>query len=558
MGQHESATGAGRRRRKAVLVTALVLVLGAASWVTVDVVTRDKGCPATDVVHIDATAEVAAVVDRVGRQVAGGQCFSFEVDQRDSAAVAQSLSTSDGSRRPDVWIPDSTVRLRETHTAGAADVPESGSSIATSPVVFAVTEAAAKTLGWPGKQPSWAGLLGSSISMGMVDPGQDPVGVSALLGAQKALPAGADPVAGSVAALRRLSPITLPGVDDLYARLPSAGSSKQPISALSASEVSVLNHNSRSAVAATTDQLIAVYPPQPVPSLDFPFTVLDNAGQAQRDASAKLLRALLAPDAQSQLAGAGLRTPDGRTLLERLRDTHVSGRDQPLAPMPSDDELTAVLGQWAKINLSSRVRVLIDVSGSMNAVVPGSGGQTRMQLTADAAARALTLFKPTSELASWIFSTNLDGDRDYREIIPMSPISAQLAAGAPDKLRALRATPDGQTGLYDSVLAAYRTARSEWQAGRLNLVIVLTDGRNEDPHGITREQLLAELAKLQDPKRPLPIIGIGLGTDVDPGELRAITAATGGHTFVAPDATRISDVFYGALAGLSCATPSCS
>ncbi|KAA9153816.1 VWA domain-containing protein [Amycolatopsis acidicola] len=537
---------------------ALVLVLGAASWVTVALTTRDDGCPVTDVVHIAATPEVAGVVAETGEQVAAGQCFRFEVDRRDSAAVAQSLSTSDGTRRPDVWIPDSTVRLRETNTAGAADVPESGSSVASSPVVFALTEQAAKSLGWPGKQPSWPALLASSITMGMVDPSQDPVGISALLGAQKALPPGADPVAGSAAALRRLSPITLPGVDDLYARLPGAGGSKQSIGALPASEASVLNYNSRNSMVATGDQLVAAYPPKPVPSLDFPFAVLNNAGDAQRVAAAKLLRALQAPEAQQAFAAAGLRTPDGRTLISRPGDTHVTSPDQPLAAIPSDDDLTAALNQWAKVNLSSRARVLIDVSGSMNAVVPGSGGKTRMQLTADAAARALNLFKPTSELGAWIFSTNLDGDKDYREILPMSTISAQLAAGAPDRLRALKATPNGQTGLYDSVLAAYRTARREWQAGRLNLVIVMTDGRNEDSHGITREQLLAELAKLQDPRRPLPIIGIGLGTGVDPGELRAITAATGGHTFVASDPAKISDVFYGALAGLACATPSCS
>lgn len=571
MGRHEPATGRRGTTHTALIATAAVLVLGATGWVSVAIATGEPGCPQQDVVRVAAAPEVAAVVDRVGRTVAEGQCFRFEVEDRDPAAVQSSLAVADGTRRPDVWIADSTLRLHRAKAAGAADVPTSGSSVATSPVVFVMTEDAAKTLGWPGKQPTWQGLLASTVKVGMPDPGSDPVGVSTLVGVAKALPAGPASAPALAAAMRRLAPNTLPGVDDLYARLPTAGSSKQPISAFPASETSVLRYNARSGVAAARDQLVAVYPPQPVPSLDYPFAVLGNVGKAQEEAAAKLLRALQDPDGESALATVGVRTPDGRMLLSHADDTHVSGRTQPLAPLPSDEVLDEVLNQWAKINTSSRAQVLIDVSGSMNAVVPGSGGRTRMDLTAEAAARALSLFRPSSESSTWVFATDLDGDRDYREVLPMAPISAQLAIGAEQKLRDLRATPNGQTGLYDTVLAAYQQARQNWEAGRLNLVILMTDGRNEDPHGITRDQLLAGLKSLQDPpllwrksmpqrgpSRPLPIIGIGIGNDIDVAELDAMSAATGGKTFVAPDPTKIADVFYGALAGLSCPTPGCA
>ncbi|MBB2935473.1 hypothetical protein FHX82_002527 [Amycolatopsis bartoniae] len=553
MGRHVPATG--RRRAPTVLAaTAAVLVLGTAGWVVLDRVTEDPGCVREDVVRVAVAPEVAAAVDRIGRDVADGQCFRFEVEERDPAAVASSLAVADGTRRPDIWIPDSTLRLRRAKAAGAADVPSSGSSIANSPVVFAMTEEAAKSLGWPGNQPAWPQLLTSSVSLGLPDPAADPVGVSALLGIAEALPAPSE----SAAALRKLAPNTLPGLDDLYARLPGAGSSKQPISAFPASETSVLRYNARNGVAATPAQLVAAYPPQPVPSLDYPFTVLGNAGDAQQAAAAKLLRALLDPTGQAALADVGVRTPDGRMLFGHFADTHVSARTQPLAPLPADDVLDQVLNQWAKVNTSSRARVLIDISGSMNAVVPGSGSRTRMQLTADAAARALDLFKPTSETSTWVFATNLDGDRDYREVLPMLPVGTQLANGAAQLLRNLQATPDGQTGLYDTVLAAYQQARADWQPGRLNLVILMTDGRNEDPHGISRDDLLDQLRRLQDPKRPLPVIGIGLGPDIDLPELDAIAGVTGGRTFVAPDPAKIADVFYGALAGLSCPTAGCA
>ncbi|TNC22674.1 VWA domain-containing protein [Amycolatopsis alkalitolerans] len=530
-------------------VTAAVVVLGAAGWITVDRVTAEPGCPRQDVVRVAAAPEVAPVVDRIGREVAAGKCFRFEVIDRDPAAVAASLAVGDGTRRPDVWIPDSTLRLRRAKAAGAVDVPESGSPIATSPVVFALTEAAARALGWPAKTPTWQGLLTSGVTVGIPDPGSDPVGVSALLGLAKALPPGAD----QAAAMRRLSPNTLPGLDDLYARLPAGGSSKQPISAFPASEASVLAHD-----AAGGDRLVAVYPPQPVPSLDYPFAVLGDAGSAQQAAAAELVRALLGARGQAAFAAIGVRTPDGRMLFGHTGDTHVAAIPQALSPLPPETALDEVLNQWAKVNTSSRARVLIDVSGSMNAIVPGSGGRTRIQLAAEAAARALGLFKPTSETSTWVFSTDLDGDRDYREVLPMAPVGTQLATGAARTLGALRATPNGGTGLYDTVLAAYRQARADWEAGRLNLVIVMTDGRNEDPRGISRDGLLDGLRRLQDPRRPLPVIGIGIGPDVDVGELGAITGATGGKTFIATDPARIADVFYGALAGLSCPTPGCT
>jgi hypothetical protein len=110
--------------------------------------------------------------------------------------------------------------------------------------------------------------------------------------------------------------------------------------------------------------------------------------------------------------------------------------------------------------------------------------------------------------------------------------------------------PNGATGLYDSALAVYQDSRKNWEAGRINTVILMTDGKNEDRDGISLDTLLAELAKLQDPRRPLPIVGIGIGPDIDPAELKRISEATGGKSFTAADPTKIGDVFYAALSKL--------
>ncbi|GAB3587092.1 substrate-binding domain-containing protein [Amycolatopsis endophytica] len=517
----------------------MLVLLAGAGWVAADLARDGSGCAKPVVVRVAAAPGVASAIAQVARRVAQTECAAFEVNAVDSAAVAQSLA---GAVRPDVWVPESTLQLRRARGVGAGEVA-AGTSIASSPVVFALTEQAATALGWPGRTPTWADVLGdTAVSLGVPDPGRDPAGLSALIGIRAALPS-ADAYA---AALRRLSPNALSTTDELFTRLTDPA---QPVSGFPVSENALLRHNLRDSVAGAPDSLVATYQAQ-TPALDYPFAVLGGAGEAQRAAAGALRSALLGLEGINALADAGFRTPDGRYLRDGTA-RNVSDRTQPSPEVPTDADVDALLGQWARVNTSSRARVLIDVSGSMNQVVPGSGGQTRMQLTTDAAARALALFKPTSESSVWEFATRLDGDRDYREVLPMRPVSEQLVTGAAERLRAITADPDGDTGLYDTVLAAYRLAGAEWQPGRLNLVIVLTDGRNDDAGGISRDALVTELAKLADPARPVAIVGIGIGPDIDMTELAAITTPTGGQAFAAPDAARITDVFYGALARLS-------
>ncbi|MFD1049722.1 VWA domain-containing protein, partial [Kibdelosporangium lantanae] len=196
--------------------------------------------------------------------------------------------------------------------------------------------------------------------------------------------------------------------------------------------------------------------------------------------------------------------------------------------------------------LRDRDPALLDVSGSMNGVIPGSG-KTRMAVTLEASEGGIKLMNPHTKLGIWVFSTELDGDKDYREVLPVAPLSEAIPNGALDKLRSIRATPNGQTGLYDSILAAYQVSRQNWEPGRLNLVLVLTDGQNQDKKSITRDDLTAQLAKLQDPNRPLPIVFIGIGPEVNKDELNAIAKPTGGQVFATADPNKINDIFFQAL-----------
>jgi hypothetical protein len=115
-------------------------------------------------------------------------------------------------------------------------------------------------------------------------------------------------------------------------------------------------------------------------------------------------------------------------------------------------------------------------------------------------------------------------------------------------LQSVQATRLGDTALYETILAGYKAMRDTWEPGRVNSLIMMTDGENDDPNGPTQEQLLAELGKLKDPKRPVRVILIAFGPDVAPASLKPITDLTGGGVFAAPDPAKIGEIFVQAIA----------
>jgi hypothetical protein len=159
----------------------------------------------------------------------------------------------------------------------------------------------------------------------------------------------------------------------------------------------------------------------------------------------------------------------------------------------------------------------------------------------------MTLFEDDWAVGIWVFSTKLVGSRDWQEIVPISPLSSRRTEllAAIDKIEP---KADGATGLYDTLYAAYRSVQDTWEGGRVNSVLLFTDGKNEDDEGLTQAKLVAALKKAVDPKRPVRTIIVGIGTEVDPNELKVITDATGGGVFTTEDPAKIGEIFLQAIA----------
>ncbi|MFE7874975.1 VWA domain-containing protein, partial [Micromonospora humida] len=201
---------------------------------------------------------------------------------------------------------------------------------------------------------------------------------------------------------------------------------------------------------------------------------------------------------------------------------------------------------WSIATQSGRMLCVIDVSGSMKTPVPSANNASREQVTVAAASRGLNLFDDSWSIGLWTFSTELVGSRDWREIEPINPLSGnrgKLEQG----LAGIRPS-SGDTGLYDTMLAAYKNVQDGWEPGRVNSVVLFTDGKNEDKNGISQSSLISRLKQLNDPERPVQVVIIGIGSEVSKAELQSITNVTGGGAFVTEDPSKIGDIFLKAIA----------
>lgn len=554
----ESAPPPARRlrlREPLVLWLAALLVVVVVAGASVAVLTalvRPSGCSPAVTVRVAAAPSVAEAIGNVSRIVPVSGCYQIEVLSRDSAAMAEELANPPATGLPDVWIPESTFWLRRARSQGAYQAPTAGTSIASSPVVLAVTQRGAARFGWPGRPVPWSGLLAPDARggpVGVPDPASDPIGVSALIGI-KALSRTAP---ADVAALRRISPYAVSRASDLYQKLPVAGAGPGTLDAFITSEQQLAAYN----MAQPKTPLVASYPSRALPTLDYPYVVLPGSSTAARTGAARFLAALLSAAARPVLGGQGLRGPGGQVLSGALGDAGATGQAVPAVPLPDESTLLDLLNTWTGVHLAAQLLGVVDISGSMADPLPGST-DSKLSGVIKGAADGLGLLLDSTQVSVWEFATNLDGNADYRIALPYTALGGGGRAAVYNALSRVAVKPNGDTALYNTVLAAYQTARRGWTPGRINLVLIATDGHNDDPAGgLNRPQLLDALRKLQDPRRPLPILFLGLSGGIDVGELQDIAGVTGGKVYVTNNPSGIRQIFFDALSTLTCQPPAC-
>ncbi|GAA0225724.1 substrate-binding and VWA domain-containing protein [Cryptosporangium japonicum] len=510
-----------------------------------------------------------------------GRCAEVSVRAAQSAEVAQSLTPNwkadSDVPRVDVWMPDSSIWIKSA--AARPDVKPMVSNtptvVAKSPVVMALPKPMAEAQGWPDKVISWAELAKTrvagttwarfkhpewqQIKIGIGDPRASFPALGTLLSVADT--DGDNSVTeaelSNALVLARASTVEAATSDTFLARMRQVTNAQAGLinaGPFPATEAQVAAYDN----AKPKVPLVAINPEEGTVFADYQYQVLkaDWVDSVRQKVAAEFLRYLQSEDSKKAYGAAGFRDAQLSTQYAVGLDTDLGMGSLPSAArdLPDIKSISQTVGYWTALQRKANLLAVIDSSGSMADPAPDGNG-TRMQVVQQACLRATALFNPQSNVGTWRFSTELDGDKDYQEMVPIGPVGGQLPDGTPRK-DALEASiynklvPEGATGLYDTLLAAYKFMQNHWQAdNRLNLLVMMTDGENQDPNGITQQQLIQQLRAVANPDKPIQVLIIGYGPDANLGELTTITKAVGGQAYPARTGADIEKVFLATLIG---------
>ncbi|MGI5164784.1 substrate-binding and VWA domain-containing protein [Spirillospora sp. CA-253888] len=565
-----SYEGSGGRRRKAKQrrsrmallgplagAAALALLLGGGVYAFA---AAGEGCSGDGglVLDVAAAPDIAPAVEKAAARFAGrevdGRCVHVKVRATAPAAVASLLSgeslPSAANRRPDVWIPDSgwwAARAVPSPEAGRKVAPfeVTGTSLARSPLVLATPRSAEVRL----PDTSWGGLLKAAATapedrparLVVPDPARDSAGVGVMLAADATLAGEREKASLFTGVARAVRESSVPTADAPFERFSAGG--RPPVVVTTERAVWRFNRSGPAEPASV------VYPRGGTLSLDYPFTV-PATGADRRAAARAFERSLGSEAAREDVRALGLRSPDGRAPAASDAAGLREGRPQAMAE-PADADVRRVTQAWFRLSLGIRMLSLLDVSGTMGD--PIAPGTTRLQATARTAQAGMSLMADDTELGQWIFSTELDGDRDWREMVPVGPLGERIGSATRRQLilsalGSTRPKKDGNTGLFETLTAAYEHMTETYKPEFGNTVLLLTDGKgNDDPGGPSLAATLKKLKRTGDPNRPVQVVMIGIGKNVDTRELKEIAKVTPGSVYVAETPEQISRIFLQAL-----------
>ena len=539
------------------------------------------GCTGAAALRISAAAPLAAVLqDRADDFDAwvedrpGVPCTTTAITsaspQELATAVGRALDGDDGEA-PTTWMPDSSlwrsVLARDPRLA--AVLPRTYPVVAASPVVFAAPRPMAEALGWPQAQPSWQQL--SALAA-------DPAGWSSVqhpewgrMRLEWPNPLTSTAGLGSTVAVYRDLAVGAEATDDLRRRLVTAhnavggatgdltgalGALRDPgatapealrdLPVVPATEQEVVAFNA----AKPAVEVAAIYPPEgwvvsevPVLGLQAPWV-----SDEQRRASEAFADFVVQGDAQAALQKAGWRA--ARLDSQVTAAAGVVATEPKYTPaQPSQDVLARTLQNWTALDRRGSLLVVVDTSGSMKEEV-GTTGKNRMDVAKEALLASLPFFADEASVGLWTFSRAASGP-DYQQVVPLGRLDRPVGSGtARDTIASVvpRIRAEGDTGLYETTLAAVAAVRESWQPGP-NTVVLISDGKNEDPGSPDLDTTLARLVDDADPSRPVEVVTIALGSGADARALRNIAGATKGQAYTAAAPEDLESVFLAALTG---------
>ncbi len=511
--------------------------------------------------------------------------------------LANGWPESGEGERPVIWSPaaSSWGQILNQRLADDGESPLVGDAVSfqLTPLVIAMPEPMAAALGYPETPVGWADLAALATSpegwaayghpewgdfkLGKTNPNFSTSGLSALIGQAYAAtgknrglsqedlddPATAKFATDVESSVVHYGDITMNFLNNWF-RTDREGTSLLYASAVAVEEKSVIDYNQGNPDGILEPgekprkprvPLVAIYPKEGTLYSDSPLYVLDAdwVDATEKQGAEAFIEFVQQPDSQEQVLEFGFRpgNPDVAVGQPITKDNGVDP-DQPstLLQVPDPPVMLSLLAKWREQRKSARVLMVLDVSGSMKEPADSGdlGGPTKLDLAKKAAVESLGEFKADDEVGLRIFTTNLGPgeDENYLDLLPVEAMSTnreRLANLINDQFP-LNATP-----LYDVADASFADLVTDYDPTRINAVVLLTDGQNDD--GDTSddsrqlETLLSDLdnGTQGENAKPVRIFPIAYGEGADLDTLEQIAQATNAAAYDASDPETITKVF---------------
>lgn len=438
-----------------------------------------------------------------------------------------------------LWLAELDRRWAEQHGADTFLVGDR-TRYMVSPIVIAMWQDVATSLGYPAKELGWADLLRAATTQPQFKwshPSADTA--SGLLSTLAIFYAGAGLTRG-LTEQAATAPATLAYVTQLEKTVTHYGEAEEAVisqveaqgrdylDAFVIQEQLVLRYN-----LAHPQSLVAIYPVEGSMWADHPLALLENPSLTddQRLAYDLFKRFLLSPAIQQYILSQGYRPADLSIRLDGVNSilSAKNGLD-PSKPyttlqIPSAAVIAVVKNAWAYTKRPANIYLVADVSGSME-------GEKLAKAQAALQAFVQQIPNDTERVGLIVFSSSA------REVVPLAAI-ADDRAQLDQTINGL--TANGNTALLDAVAMALRKLRSLNDSERINAIVVMTDGK-ENNSSTNLAALVRDLKTTAASKAPVLVFCIAYGSDADLTPLETISKATGAFA-KSSDLTNISDLY---------------
>jgi Ca-activated chloride channel family protein len=494
---------------------------------------------------------------------------------------------------PVVWSPASSawgaILDQRLADVGQPAMANEGTPFMNTPLVIAMPKPMAEALGWPDKPLGWSDILSlatstqgwaayghpewGSFKLGKTNPNFSTSGLSALIAQAYAAngktsglsledlakPSTAEFARGVESAVVHYGDITQTFLNNWY-RADQRGNPFGYVSALAVEEKSVLDYNRGNPDGVLTEgeeprpprvPLVAIYPEEGTVYSDNPLFVLDApwVDADQRAGAAKFVDFVQEPANQRKVLAYGFRPGNPSVpLADPITASNGVDPDQPqtLLEVPSPSVLDRLLDDWQDQRKGARVLLLMDVSGSMGDVADPETGATKLDLAKQATVDALDDFNDDDQVGLWVFTTDLPDDHQFVSLVEPQRVG-DVRENLKNRIRDL--APLNGTPLYTATRAAYDHLLDSFDPARINAVVLLSDGVNDDGEPDDDRQELNELlrrlsASAEGQQRQnVRVFPISYGDGADVATLRRIAESSQGALYDSSDPRSIRKVF---------------